>query len=362
MNADAPTPGEPPSPLEAFLRDFAEVVGGLWEEVEPQVYDLVLPAGYEPDVVRVAFDPEAVPEHPGAQLASFGTPLVDRLLADAVARGRSAELYYVGLNLAAQGLAGKAGRALRLADGLTLRPGRTRASHFPQAVFWFEATFVSDQKEQDVLPVAVDLHHGRQVRHLDRLLDHARLSEAPWAPLPEARHVGLARGYRAARDRVVRTVAALANARGRELTERVERQVARMARYYADLRAESSGQAERARSRGSDLTPISARREALDREEQVRIAELRQKAGLRVQLRLNTFLLVHQPKLLTEATVTGPRSLNAPVELVWDPLAEGLEAVDCPSCGHPTFAFEIAGPGRLGCPACAGAGRPASPR
>jgi len=358
MNADARTPAEPHSPLEAFLRDYAEVVGGLWEEVEPQVYDLMLPDDGEPEMVRVAFDPEALPEHPGAQLASFGTPLVDRLLTDAVARGRAATLYLIGLNLSPQGLSSQVGRALRSAAGLELRLGRTRVLHFPQAVFWFEATFVSDQKEQEILPVAVDLHYGRQVRHLDRLLDHARLSEAPWSPLPEVRHGGLARGYRSARDRVVRTVSALANVRGRELTERVDRQVARMARYYADLRAEASEQAERARARGGDLAPLTARREALDREEQVRTAELRQKASLRVHLRMNNFLIVHQPKLWLEATVSGLRSLTGRLELVWDPLTEALEAVACPACGQPTFVLEVAPPGRLACPACANPARP----
>ena len=359
MSADARTPAEPASPLEAFLRDYAEVVGGLWEEVEPQVYDLILPDDGEPEMVRVAFDPEALPEHPGAQLASFGTPLVDRLLADAVARGRAAALYLVGLNLAPQGLAAQVGRALTAAEGVELRLRRTRALHFPQAVFWFEATFVSDQKEQEILPVAVDLHYGRQVRHLDRLLDHARLAEAPWSPLPEARHGGLARGYRSARDRVVRTVSALANTRGRELSERVDRHVARMARYYADLRTEAAEQAERARVRGADLAPLAARREALDREEQVRTAELRQKASLRVQLRLNNLLIVHQPKLWLEATVSGPRSLTGRLELVWDPLTEALEAVACPSCGQPTFVLEVAPPGRLACPSCTSPARPA---
>ena len=29
--------------LETFLRDYADVVGGLWDEVEPQVFDLMLP-------------------------------------------------------------------------------------------------------------------------------------------------------------------------------------------------------------------------------------------------------------------------------------------------------------------------------
>ena len=124
--------------------------------------------------MRIAFDPEAIPEHPGAQLASYGTPLVDRLLADAVERGRRVVLYMVGLNLAASGLEDRLRRAVSLPAGIRpARSSRSRPLFFPQAVFWFEATFVSDQKEQEILPVAIDLHHGRQVRHLDRLLDRA---------------------------------------------------------------------------------------------------------------------------------------------------------------------------------------------
>src|SRR5258708_27514362 len=91
--------------LEGLLRDYAESAGGAWDEVEPQVYDLLLPAGPgesrldAQQMLRVAFDPEAIPEHPGAQLAGFGTPLVDRLLDDAISRGRFSRLYFLGLNL-----------------------------------------------------------------------------------------------------------------------------------------------------------------------------------------------------------------------------------------------------------------------
>src|SRR3982074_1899246 len=118
------------SPLEAFLRDYADVSGGLWGGVGPQVYDLMLPgrgpAGGEPDVVRVAFDPEAIPEHPGAQLASFGTPLVDGILQNAVRRGRCAELAMVGLNLTPHDLAGRIRRALTLGPDSSLRLERAR--------------------------------------------------------------------------------------------------------------------------------------------------------------------------------------------------------------------------------------------
>src|SRR5436305_2305752 len=134
----------PHSPLEEFLRDYVDVTGGVWEEVEPQVYDVLLPAaGTGPEastldrqIVRVAFDPEAIPEHPGAQLASYGTPLVDRLLADAVERGRFARLYLIGLNLAPHDLLGRARRALTLPADTSLREERRRPLHFAQAVFW----------------------------------------------------------------------------------------------------------------------------------------------------------------------------------------------------------------------------------
>src|SRR5262249_8980217 len=86
------------SPLEAFVRDYVVRTGGVLDELEPQVYDLLLPtegAGAETargmdgrEIVRVAFDPDAIPEHPTAQLVSYGTPLMDRLFADAMQRGR----------------------------------------------------------------------------------------------------------------------------------------------------------------------------------------------------------------------------------------------------------------------------------
>ena len=105
-------------------------------------------------MTRITFDPEALPEHPGSQLASFGTPLIDGLLADAMRRGRSAQFYLVGLNLMPHNLIGRLRRAFTLAPPLELNVERVRALHFPQAVYWFRAEFVSDQKEQVVVPVA----------------------------------------------------------------------------------------------------------------------------------------------------------------------------------------------------------------
>src|ERR1700722_20105917 len=125
------------SGLEGFLRDYLETIDGAWDEVEPEVYDVLLPgdgaAGDGATMLRLAFDPEALPEHPGAQLASFGTPLIDRLLGDAVRRGRSAHFYLIGLNLDPHNLLGRLRKSLSLAEPLELHLERVRALHFTQA-------------------------------------------------------------------------------------------------------------------------------------------------------------------------------------------------------------------------------------
>lgn len=346
------------SPLEGFLRDYVETQGGVWDEVEPQVYDVLLPGDGESlpgtdsrGVLRVTFDPEALPEHPTAQLASFGTPLIDRLLAEAMQRGRFAHLYLVGLNLTPHDVSGRTQRAFTLAEGQQLRADRIRPLHFTQAVYFFEATFISDQKEQEIAPLGLDLHYGRENRHLDRLLNPAHLSDRPAQPLAEARRLSLAAGYPIARARILPTVASMANTRSRELDERLHKQIARMSRYYQDMREELEESARRARNREEAPERLAGQREALDREARMRTAELRQKNSLRVQLRLLNLVVVQQPKLLLHAEVVSEKA-SAPLQVVWDLLTEGLEAPPCPNCGRPGFALGLNRQGRLTCPAC----------
>lgn len=351
------------SVLEDFVLDYAEATGGAWDEVEPQVYDLLLPTSASStrldaeanQVVRVAFDPEAIAEHPGSQLASFGTPLVDRLLADAVERGRFVELYLLGLNLTPHDLAGRARRSLTL-NGVDLRIAGARALHFPQAFFWFQATFISDQKEQDMVTIGLDLHYRRVVRHRERLLDHARLADRPAQFLPEATCLSLAAAYPQAREECQRTLATMAHARDRELKERLQRQVARMQRYYADQRRELASAPSRAKDAAEAAARLAGRTQALEREERLRIAELRQKSALRVQVKLLNLLLVHQPKLLLHCSAGEPKKDGQPLDLVWDPLVDALEAVPCPACGRPTYALNWDRLRKLVCPGCAGHG------
>ena len=109
---------------------------------------------------------------------------------------------------------------------------------------------------------------------------------------------------------------------------------------------------QRATDRGEDLGKFAGRREALEREEKVRVAELRQKSELRVQVRLLNVLVIQQAKLLIQATVRTDQGNVEPLELVWDPLTEALEAALCSQCNRPTFAFARTRLGQLACRDC----------
>jgi hypothetical protein len=344
-------------PLEEFVRDYVETIGGAWDEVEPQVYDVLLPRAntdrqWQGESLRLTFDPEAVPEHPGCQLASHGTPLVETLLGDAIEHARFAELYFLGLNLAPHELPSRVRRNLQLRPGVEWQVERMRALHFPQAFLWFQATFVSDQKEQEIVAIALDLHYGRVVRHRDKLLDHSRLAEIPALPLPEASRLSLAAAYPMARAEVLNTLTTLANARDRELRERLTRQAARMQRYYRDLRDELSG--SRAKENDEAQARLAARKLAIEREERLRVAELHQKNSLRVSLRLLNTLVIQQPKLLVAGRLSAAKFPSAALDMVWDPLTEALEAVLCPTCARPSFVLDLTRTGTIRCDHCAG--------
>ena len=60
-----------------------------------------------------------------------------------------------------------------------------------------------------------------------------------------------------------------------------------------------------------------------------------------MEIKLGSVMLVEQPKLQIAAAVTVKERCVGRLDLVWDPLSNGLEAVPCSRCGQPTFTFRI---------------------
>ncbi len=348
-------------PLEKFLLQYIDAVGGVWQAVEPQVYDVMLPASAadqldlaRPDeMIRIAFDPEAVTDHPQAHLMAFGNPILDRVFEHAHALGQSARVYLTGYNLSPHDLPAVLRRSLQMPAGVELKPAAPRAYHFTLALFWFQATFISDEKEHGIFPVGIDLYHGRLARHLEETLHSAVVSETRPFPYPDAPRCALTQAYRLAREEATRSVAVAASARLAELQHYLQHEIQRITRYFADLRAELSQRQARAAARGEDAARFASQQQALDREEQAQVTELRRKLALRVQMKLLNVLWVIQPKLRIGVQLLPQQGMAGEAEVVWDPALQKVEATLCPMCGHPTLALSLTRSGQAVCPACA---------
>jgi hypothetical protein len=324
----------PLQPLEAFLRDYAEQAGGVWDEIEPLVYDLLI----DDEPLRVTFDPEALPEHPSAQLASLGSPLMDRLLEAARHQAEFTILYASGPNTHPYDLPGRLRRAYAVPVGAELLPTSVRLCFFPQATYGFVGTFISDRKEQATLDVSIDLHSGREVRHLRRAISPDQLSGQPVEPLPEASHLSVPAAFALACQQVARSISPLANQRRRELEEHTSRQIERLQRYYARMREELEQQPRRGASSEADAQARkTARVQAIQREGELRSTELRQKSILHVNLALVSVQVIHLPKLLVKFDLVRPRDRRVSTQAVFDPWTDAFEPIQLGKDRPPTF-------------------------
>lgn len=370
-------------PLEQFLIEYVDAVGGLADAVEPQVYDLLMPDAAAP--MRVTFDPDALPEHPSAQLLTFGSVLLDDLLERAQARGRIGLAFLDDVHPTPYALAQRVTRDLTLPEQVTLYIENIRALYVTHSLFWFEVTYLGDEKEQSLYLITVDRYYGRQVRYLDEVFKGERFADTRRWAFPDAKSLPLERAYLAARDAIARTVRAEVKTRKHQEQTRLVERTERMKRYYGDLRAELMERIEKAHARGDgatapekhvtenektarvDATPemesLRLRQDALNREEALQLHELERKAQLRVQLKLANLLHVKIPRLFIHTRVSAKPFAGihpASLMLTWDPLIEKTDALVCPNCQQPTFELRLNRQGVLHCPECAE--RPAKER
>lgn len=342
-------------PLEEFFIEYVEIKGGIAEVIEPQVYDVLLPDADKP--LRATFDPEALQDHPNAQLLTFGSALLDELLQQAQSSGRLASAFLDDVHLTLHAFDTRLKRDVILPQGVTLQLEETRPLYVTHTLFWFETTFSSDEKEQIMYPVGIERYYGRPVRYLEPLLASERLSEIRRWPFPDAPARPLPEAYLAAREHVVRTVTAEANQRHAQLKSQRTQQRERMTSYFADLRDELTGRLHKAAQREEDASEetesLQQRLNALAREETLRLEELQHAARLRVHVELLNLLHVKIPRLFVSAhLVLETKHHSLPLALTWDPLTEKTDPFPCPHCQQPTLEQRLTRRGDLRCPQC----------
>ena len=320
------------------FRDFAvrllEYEGVLVERIAPEGLEALAPAPVAqtlqiPELARLGFGMELPPDAERVGLESDWLERFGHLLGE---RGQAAR---VALPVALPQLTNPeriVEHAVSLQNAVYRVLGVTPA-WTSYLVMLFRLTAFSDEKREGLIKLGFNLANGSTIdAFVDDLISAAiemtgaASTPPPMSLPPRWTHAQLkSRAARALPERIEAHLSPFLKG----MQRRLERDLARVYDYFNDLRAESllrlqkqpaSAEAERARER--------LRLEAIAREYEAKVADLRQKYALRVDARWSQTLEIAMPVERVELLIRR-RKGERRITLDWNPLARRLDVPPC---------------------------------
>ena len=338
--------------VEAFTVKALDLMGGVVEPRGDGLYTVLWADPGSGDLVvrQLTFDPELIDEVPDAELVSFASPTLDRLLREATASGRVARAFLDTVASASPSTANQLGRSYRFLES-TWTPQGGRPWWVPAGVFLFRVRYLSDAREEDLLEVAVNLTDGRLLRRLGEALDRHGLVPESYEAWPMVAERPAGEVYAIARHEIEQRVLAPLGVRRRELESRLTRESGRALAYYTELIRELESRRAGPPPESPEHARLDSKLLAIGREREGRLAELRAKYRLSAEISLLSVLRLYLPRVVFAGTLAGKRR-EAALALTWDPVEHTGEPARCSRCDGLTYEVGLHRGGGVACPRC----------
>ena len=344
-----------PGGVEAFAVTAIEQAGGVVERRADGLHTVLWPEPGSGDLTvrQLAFDPELLDEMPDAELVSFASPTLERLLRDTTASGRVARAFLDSAVTATPSTADQLRRAYRFLES-AWTPQGGRPWWVPTGLFLFRVRYLSDEREEDLLEVAVNLTDGRLLRRLQDALDRHGVAGDPVEAWPMMAERPTAEAYAVARREIEQRLSAPLGSRRREFEARLARESGRARAYYTELIRELERRRAALPPDNSEQAALGSKRLAIERERDGRLGELGAKYRLSAELSLLSVLRLYLPRVVFAGTLADKRR-EVPLALTWDPVERTGEPARCGRCNGLTYEVGLHG-GGIACPRCLAAG------
>ncbi len=333
--------------LRAFVLAGVRQLGGLADEPDVRTLDILVPEALR-ERLR---DHQYLRLDLAAQALTVGSPVVEAV-AEALGRGGCAARAYLNpIYLQGGDLEKKWKRTFHLTAGRSTLLGQA-LEETTHAVFHFRAGYLTDEREERLYVVAVNLStrtsYDALVDEWPRLsLDEARAYgelSAPPAPGLDGLKPTI---EKALRLRMAPDIERLRQGQEKFLT----RELRRLDDYYRALETELRERERRPSSEGQ-ATRLAERRRAirLDRAKKTRDAV--EKHRLRIETEAFALLLIHQPWLRVTMRLESRRE-TVDRTFYWNPVFKAFAPAACDACEGEISAFSLRA-SRLLCPSCVG--------
>jgi hypothetical protein len=352
--------------LARFVLGFLEQEGsvvtppafGIYEVLLPE--DLATQLGID-DFVRLNFSTENPPADADIVRLSVNHPLVETIAEQVTTQPANAAVYVNSVRLEKRGLLDLARKQFSFTaarvEGLPNREEARELHHYLQMNF--KVAIVSEEKQEELMTVMMDLQAGHAVSDPDLLhqleiyeprpffetlpVAQPRWSCAGPALSPQTLQAILPRAENALRAKLTDRLAGMSA----RIQHNLALDLARIEEYYDDLANDlrrrrtrlAETEADRSQSLDDKLAVLEAERRA-------KADDVRGRYSLRIDMELVNTLLIVQPKVTLPVTI-GNRTTTIERTVVWDPLMHRLEPLVCDACGQPGEGLILCAGGHL---------------
>lgn len=271
-----------------------------------------------------------------------GSFLLDHLMEESLSRGRSAEWHLwatIKKTLTLEDV-------IRKIDFHGARPQNldVKFAYVPHVLFHFQVSYVSDDKQEEIVPVFIHPFLGRALPFapyesaMPAQGNELNLVELPLPPVESV--------YEAAKT----VVPFLTEEKRMIYQEREQKRLGRESRrvrnYFSSVRKDMAQRLDREGLTEERKASLSTKIRALNMEEKRKLADLEEKHRLLVQVRLVNAAVIHVPQIRAEVSIQG-RGLAEPAVLTifWDSILKETLIPACPVCRQEMTRVSI-------CPRC----------
>ncbi len=351
--------------LARFVTDFLEQKGSIVTPPDFGVYEALMPdelaasLGVEP-YLRFTFDGAAE----DAIHLTVNHPLVDAIVEKMVEETANARGYLNQVRLGKRGIAEMAPDAFTVVNA-RIQPGKksdiTAKHHYLR--FNFKITYESDEKEEEIRSVVMDVQGGYAVQEPDLLqalesyeetsIFRSKLVAQPrWlkAETPFAAEV-----FRGLLERAQEAVQETIHDRVDRMTARLQRflelDIARIEGYYDALAQDLQTRRQRAQGDEERVRSFDEKLAALQAEREHKLHEAMTRYHLQVDIELINVLLLEVPKIFAPIVISN-RTASITRYAVWNPLVHRLDPLTCDVCGKPGGRLYLCTGGHLAHESC----------
>lgn len=354
----------PERTLERFVVDALRRQGAIAELDGDSTLDVLLPDDLartlaSPAELHVAFDPEVAAERPDSTFITYGSPLLDGLIARTLDDDRVFPSYS---SLRAFSLPPQILDQVHAAVLLVKSRPPALADHstylYKDVCFVFRATYESDERVEEEVAVLVtgDGHPASDLlATYRRHVWETRRDDSPAATLPLGASLPIATLYDTARQEAGAAVTRRAEDLLHESQPGRDRERLQMLTYYGkivDQLAERQRQLESQTDVSSErIQRAHDRLEAARLDRERRLADLDVKYAIEPAVALDHVRVYYVPKAVLDLRVQQ-RAATLPYQMVYNFVTRRLEPIHCSLCGRRTDRLTYGESGWLG-PCCA---------